>query len=63
VAVDRERLVIVRNYDAAIVRWFDCVARRSHRFNAAGLCMDCGAERRGPTVVVRSGGYTKGAKK
>lgn len=44
--------MIARNYDAAVVRWFDCVARGTHRFNSAGNCMDCGAERRGPTVTV-----------
>jgi hypothetical protein len=47
--------MIARNYDAAIVRWFDCVARGSHRFNVAGACMDCGAERRGPTVTMVRG--------
>ena len=47
--------MITRNYDAAIVRWFDCVARNSHRFNSAGTCMDCGAVQRGPTVTLRGG--------
>ena len=54
-AVDREPFVIVRDYDAAIVRWFDCVKRGNHRFNAANICMDCGAPRRGPIVNVRPG--------
>lgn len=44
-----------RNYDASIVRWFDCVARNSHRFNSARVCMDCGAEQRGPLVQIRGG--------
>jgi len=51
--------MIERNYDAAIVRWFDCVARREHRFNSAGTCMDCGALRRGPTVTMVRGGMLR----
>jgi hypothetical protein len=47
--------MITRNYDGVIVRWFDCVARGSHRFNNADMCMDCGAQRRGPTVTIRGG--------
>lgn len=48
--------MITRNYDAAIVRWFDCVARNRHRFNSARTCMDCGTVQRGPTVTLRGGG-------
>lgn len=43
------------NYDAAVIRWFDCVARGSHQFNSAGTCVYCGALRRGPTVTTRGG--------
>lgn len=53
--------MIGRNYDAAVVRWFDCVARGNHRFNQAAFCMDCGAPKRGPTVVMR-GGFRQRAK-
>jgi hypothetical protein len=48
--------MMARNYDAAIVRWFGCVERGNHRFNSAGTCMECGAERRGPTVTMVRGG-------
>lgn len=48
--------MIIRNYDAAINRWFDCVARGSHRFNSADTCMDCGAPKRGQTVKIVRGG-------
>lgn len=51
--------MITRNYDAAIVRWFDCVARGSHRFNSADTCMDCGAARRGPAVTMVRGGMPR----
>jgi len=51
--------MIERNYDAAVIRWFDCVARGTHRFNSAGACMDCGAPRRGPTVTIRGGGQPR----
>jgi hypothetical protein len=44
------------NFDSTVNRWFDCVARGSHRFNQAGICMDCTVPQRGPTVVIRSGG-------
>ncbi len=47
--------MIVRNYDAAIVRWFDCVARGRHRFNSGRVCMDCGAPQRGAEVTIRGG--------
>lgn len=48
--------MIKRNYDATINRWFDCVARGSHRFNSAGVCMDCTVERRGQEVAIVRGG-------
>ena len=46
-----------RNYDASIARWFDCVERGDHKFNASGTCMQCGAPKRGPEVKVRGGGF------
>ncbi len=54
--------MIARNFDGAVIRWFDCVARGSHRFNAAGACMDCGAERRGPAVTIVRGGTPRHSK-
>ncbi len=47
--------MIARNFDGSVIGWFDCVARGAHRFNQAGICMACGAERRGPEVVLRGG--------
>jgi hypothetical protein len=51
--------MIRRNYDASIIRWFDCVARGGHRFNNANICMQCGAARRGPTVTMVRGGMPR----
>lgn len=51
--------MIARDYDASIVRWLDCVARGSHRFNQGGTCMDCGAPKRGPDVLIRGGGVPR----
>jgi hypothetical protein len=59
VAIDREQGVITRNYDGAIIRWFGCVERGSHRFNSSDSCMDCGAPNRGPAVKMVRGGMPR----
>jgi hypothetical protein len=36
---------------AALSRWLRCVSRGRHDFDEFGLCLECGAERDGPTVA------------